>query len=347
MGAGCPGGSRDRTMKTILVTGGCGFIGSCFVRMLLSANGEDRVVNVDALTYAGNPANLGKWWGHERHVFEHASITDQVNMRRIFKEHGIDHVVHFAAETHVDRSITDASPFVTTNVLGTHVLLERCMDTGIKNVVIVSTDEVYGTLGPADPPFTEDSPLRPNNPYSASKAAGDMLARAYHRTHGLPCIVTRCSNDYGPHQFPEKFIPVAILRALQDKPVPVYGDGSAIRDWVHVEDHCRGLLAAMERGTPGETYNFGGGAGRTNLDVVKAILGHLGKPGTLVEFVPDRRGHDMRYAMNPGKATRDLGWRRELSFEAGLARTVDWYKDNVHGWVDDVITGRYREMHGP
>ena len=327
-------------MKTILVTGGCGFIGSCFVRTMLASAKEIDVIVADKLTYAGNLGNLAEFWSDPRFIFEKVNVADKVKVDAMFREHAIDAVVHFAAETHVDRSIKDATPFVMTNVLGTQVLLDACKDRGIDRFVQVSTDEVYGALNDGEPAFTEISCLKPTNPYSASKAAADVLVQAYHHTHGVPCIITRCSNDYGPFQFSEKFIPVTITRALDDEPIPVYGNGQNMRDWIFVEDHCNGLLQILERGTPGEIYNLGGGKPRRNIEVVKQILEILEKPESLIEFVEDRPGHDYRYAMNFHKVTRELGWTPATPFEEGLHATVHWYEDHP-AWIRDIKSGAY------
>nr|MDO8109492.1 dTDP-glucose 4,6-dehydratase [Candidatus Sigynarchaeota archaeon] len=327
-------------MKTIMVTGGCGFIGSCFIRLLLSDTNKYRVINVDRLTYAGNLANVEPYSLDDRLVFERADVADAKKIAAFFKKYTIDVVVHFAAETHVDRSIKDASPFIRTNVVGTQVLLDACRAHGVERFVQVSTDEVYGALDEGEPAFTEESPVKPTNPYAASKAASDLLVNAYHHTYGVPCIITRCSNDYGPYQFPEKFIPVVILNAMDTKQIPVYGTGQNIRDWIFVEDHCRGIRIAMENGRPGEVYNFGGNSLKKNIDVVKQILGILGKPETLITLVEDRPGHDFKYAMNFQKATKNLGWMPSRSFDDGLLTTVAWYREHA-GWIEAIKSGAY------
>ncbi|HME52374.1 MAG TPA: dTDP-glucose 4,6-dehydratase [Candidatus Lokiarchaeia archaeon] len=327
-------------MKTILVTGGCGFIGSCFVRKILSSTKAISVIVADKLTYAGNLGNLEQFWFDPRLSFKKVDITDKKKMDAIFRSREIDTVVHFAAETHVDRSIKDATPFIKTNVLGTQVLLDACKIRSIERFVQVSTDEVYGALNDDEPAFTEGSPLRPTNPYSASKAAADFLVQAYHHTHGMPCIITRCSNDYGPYQFPEKFIPVVISKALDDESIPVYGRGQNLRDWVHVEDHCNGILQAIEHGMPGEIYNFGGGGPRRNIEVVNMILDIMGKPESLITFVEDRPGHDYRYAMDFQKASKELGWAPAMTFEDGLRATIVWYQEHPE-WIESIKTKTY------
>jgi dTDP-glucose 4,6-dehydratase len=331
-------------MKTILVTGGCGFIGSCFVRTILASTKEINVVVADKLTYAGNLGNLEQFWLDPRLFFEKVDIADTKRMAVIFKSRDIDTVVHFAAETHVDRSIKDASPFVKTNVQGTQVLLDACKDRGIERFLHVSTDEVYGALKDDEPAFTEASCLRPTNPYSATKAAADVLVQAYHHTHGVPCIITRCSNDYGQYQFPEKFMPVVISRALDNEPIPVYGNGQNLRDWIFVEDHCNGILQALERGRPGEIYNFGGGGPRRNIDVVKMILAIMEKPESLITFVDDRPGHDYRYAMDFQKASAELGWVPATRFDEGLRATITWYQEHP-AWIQSIKTGAYLTAH--
>ncbi len=317
-----------------LVTGGAGFIGSNFVRALLEERQGCDVVNLDALTYAGHRESLADLDGHPRHHFIHGDICDVAVVKAATD--GVDTVFHLAAESHVDRSIVEDAPFIRTNVLGTATLLSAALAAGVRRFVQVSTDEVYGELpwrDPADgrrdaPRFTEDTPLAPRSPYSASKAAGDHLALAYHTTHGLDVVVTRCSNNYGPFQYPEKLIPLMITRALGDEPLPVYGDGLYVRDWIHVSDHCRGLLAAAERGRAGRVYNFGGDSERTNLSLVHEVLDILGKPRTLIEHVRDRPGHDRRYAIDAARAKAELGWSPAVSMHEGLRETVAWYLEN-------------------
>ncbi|TSC31422.1 dTDP-glucose 4,6-dehydratase [Corallococcus sp. Z5C101001] len=324
----------------VLVTGGCGFIGSNLVRFLLRERPDWKVVNLDLLTYAGNLENLAGLEDDARHVFVHGDVGDRACVDRVLREHAIDAVLHLAAESHVDRSIEGPAVFVTTNVLGTQHLLEACRARGVRRFVQVSTDEVYGSLGPSGA-FTERSPLQPSSPYSASKTGADLLALAYHHTYGMDVVVTRCSNNYGRYQFPEKLIPRMVVNALRDQPLPVYGDGQHVRDWLHVDDHCLGLLRALERGTAGEVYNLGGGAERRNLDLVKGILAELGKPESLLQFVTDRLGHDRRYAIDPTKSRRELGWAPTHSFEQGLSDTVRWYVEHPEWW-GRVLSREYR-----
>jgi dTDP-glucose 4,6-dehydratase len=347
---------EDR-QQTILVTGGAGFIGGNFVLDLMDAGGY-RVVNLDALTYAGNPDTLAPISENEDHVFVHGSIGDRELVDRLLAEHRPTAVVNFAAESHVDRSIDGPGAFIQTNVVETHDLLEaslvhwNTLEGGERDAfrfLHVSTDEVYGTLGPTGY-FTEESPYRPNSPYAASKAASDHLVRAYHHTYGLPTLTTNCSNNYGPYQFPEKLIPLMITNALSGKPLPVYGDGQQVRDWLYVKDHCRAILTVLDRGRIGEVYNVGGHNERTNLDVVRticALLDELAPDSAhaphegLIEFVTDRPGHDRRYAIDAGKIERDLGWTPEETFESGMEKTVRWYLDN-RGWCEGVLSGKYR-----
>lgn len=329
----------------LLVTGGCGFIGTNFIQHMLATHDDVTIVNLDKLTYAGNRRNLAEV--EERHLggryhFVHGDIGDGRLVPELMRRFSFDAVLNFAAESHVDRSIADPFPFVTTNVLGTQNLLEAARQAEIPRFVHISTDEVYGSLGP-DGQFTEDTPLAPNSPYSASKASSDLLARAYFHTHGMPVIITRCSNNYGPYQFPEKLIPLVWLKASRNEPIPVYGDGLNVRDWIHVLDHCRGVEAALFKGTPGAVYNFGGDAERTNLDVVRTILRLSGRDEKLITFVKDRPGHDRRYAMSFTRATHDLQWTPAFSFEDGMARTLDWYRNNA-AWLEEVQSGAYRRF---
>lgn len=329
----------------LLVTGGCGFIGTNFIQHMLAAHDDVTIVNLDKLTYAGNRRNLAEV--EEKHLggryhFVHGDIGDGQLVPELMRRFSFDAVLNFAAESHVDRSIADPFPFVTTNVLGTQNLLEAARQAEIPRFVHISTDEVYGSLGP-EGQFTEDTPLAPNSPYSASKASSDLLARAYFHTHGMPVIITRCSNNYGPYQFPEKLIPLVWLKASRNEPIPVYGDGLNVRDWIHVLDHCRGVEAALFKGIPGSVYNFGGDAERTNLDVVRTILRLSGRDEKLISFVKDRPGHDRRYAMSFTRATRDLQWTPAFSFEDGMTRTLDWYRNNA-AWLEEVQSGAYRRF---
>ena len=327
----------------ILVTGGAGFIGSNFVRYMMELHPDYRIVNLDKLTYAGNLENLKGIEANPRYQFVHGDICDATLVRSLFKQNEPDVVVHFAAESHVDRSIMGASEFVRTNVLGTSVLLESAKEFKLTKFVHISTDEVYGSLGP-EGRFTESTPLHPNSPYSASKASADLLVLAYHHTFGLPIVVTRCSNNYGPYQFPEKFIPLMIVNALNDKSLPVYGDGAHVRDWIHVLDHCAAIDTVLHTGRVGSVYNIGGSSERTNLEVAKLILRTLAKPDSLITFVKDRPGHDRRYAIDSSKIKEELSWHPRVSFEEGLVRTVSWYQQNT-GWWQRIITGEYKEYY--
>lgn len=329
-------------MSKILVTGGAGFIGSNFVRMML-AETDHQIVNLDLLTYAGNLENLTDCEKHANYTFVRGDIADPKAMAEVFSQHKPDIVVHFAAESHVDRSVLDATAFVQTNVIGTQVLLDQSRHNGVQRFVHVSTDEVYGSLG-AWGYFTEETPIQSNSPYSSSKAGSDLLVRAAVHTHDMDCVITRCSNNYGPYQFPEKLIPLMIANAHEDKPLPIYGDGKNVRDWIHVLDHCRGIKRAMEDGLKGEVYNFGGDAERENLFVVKEILSLVGKGEDLITYVKDRPGHDRRYAMDSSKARAQLGWTPTYTFEAGLKQTVDWYLENKPWW-ERVRSGAYQEYY--
>jgi dTDP-glucose 4,6-dehydratase len=327
----------------ILVTGGAGFIGSNFVHHMLAAHQDLRIVNLDKLTYAGNLENLRAVEKESRYLFVHGDICDAGLVRSLLSEQKIDAIVNFAAESHVDRSILGASEFVRTNVMGTTVLLEASKEHPLVKFVHVSTDEVYGSLGP-EGRFTEASPLHPNSPYAASKASADMLALSYQHTFGLPVVITRCSNNYGPYQFPEKLIPLMIANALDDKPLPVYGDGENVRDWIHVADHCSAIDAVLQKGMVGRVYNIGGNSERKNIDVVKIVLQTLGKPETLITYVKDRPGHDRRYAIDGAKIERELGWRPSVAFETGIARTIAWYRENT-SWWQRIISGEYKEYY--
>lgn len=347
----------------VLVTGGAGFIGSNFVLGMLAGSQARTVINLDKLTYAGNLANLAVVQGDHRHVFVHGDIGDRDLVRGLLETHRPRAIVHFAAESHVDRSIHGPAEFVQTNVVGTFALLEevRAYWAALPEnaqrefrFLHVSTDEVYGTLEHNDPPFTETTPYSPNSPYSASKAASDHMVRAYHHTYGLPTLTTNCSNNYGPYQFPEKLIPLCIHHALSGKPLPIYGDGRQVRDWLYVSDHCRAIDRVLESGRVGETYNIGGWSEKTNLDVVGTLCAILDqkKPRAdgvsyagQITFVKDRPGHDRRYAIDARKIEHELGWRPQETFESGLRKTVDWYLGHRH-WVDDVTSGAYRQWVG-
>jgi dTDP-glucose 4,6-dehydratase len=323
----------------VLVTGGSGFIGSNLVRLLLAERPGWRVVNLDKLTYAGNPENLADLEGDPRYRFVRGDVCNGELVADLIRTERIDAVMHLAAESHVDRSILSPSVFIETNVRGTQVLLEAARELGVSRFLHVSTDEVYGSLGPTGL-FTEETPLAPTSPYSASKASSDLLALAYAHTFQVPVVVTRCSNNYGPYQFPEKLIPLMIANALRDLPLPVYGDGMNVRDWIHVEDHCRGLLAALERGRPGRVYNLGAASERPNLRIVEQILDLLEKPRALVRFVKDRPGHDRRYAIDASRAAEELGWAPRRKFEEALGETVRWYVAN-RAWWERVASGEY------
>lgn len=327
----------------VLVTGGCGFIGSNLVRLLLAERPGWRVVNLDKLTYAGNAENLAGLQDQPRYRFVRGDICNGELLAELFRSERIDAVMHLAAESHVDRSILAPSVFIDTNVRGTQVLLEAARELGVKRFLHVSTDEVYGSLGPTGL-FTEQTPIAPSSPYSASKASSDLLALAYAHTFQLPVVVTRCSNNYGPYQFPEKLIPLMIANALRDRPLPVYGDGMNVRDWIHVEDHCRGLLAALEQGKPGEVYNLGASSERHNIHIVKQVLRLLQKPESLIQYVKDRPGHDRRYAIDSSKAQRELGWAPRKKFEEALGETVDWYVAN-RPWWERVLSGEYLKYY--
>jgi len=325
----------------VLVTGGCGFIGANVVKLLLRERPDWTVVTLDKLTYAGNLENLAEVEGDPRHVFIKGDVGNRELLDHLLRTHPIDAVMHLAAESHVDRSILGPEAFIQANVLGTQVLLEACVKARVKRFLMVSTDEVYGSLGP-EGAFTESSPLKPSSPYSASKASADLVSLAWHTTFGLDVVVTRCSNNYGPYQFPEKLIPLMVVNALKDKPLPVYGDGGNVRDWLHVGDHCQALLRVLESGRAGEVYNIGGGAERRNLEIVRGILSLLGKPESLIAFVKDRPGHDRRYAIDASKLRTELGWSPSHSFEKGLAETVQWYVDHP-SWWERVMSGAYRQ----
>ncbi len=326
-----------------LVTGGAGFIGSAFVRMLLGQRGEAGVVNLDKLTYAGNLENLTPVSGNPSYQFVHGDICDAPLVNAVVEEKRPDIIVNFAAESHVDRSILSPEPVFETNLRGTLTLLEAARRHRVPRFLQVSTDEVYGSI---EPPHEADEnyPLRASSPYSASKAGSDLLALSYFVTYGLPVTVTRASNNYGPYQFPEKLIPLMISNAIEDKPLPIYGDGMQIRDWLYVDDHCRAILAAIERGRPGEIYNIGGSRALPNVDVVRKILAALGKPESLMQTVKDRPGHDRRYALSSEKLTRETGWQAKMPFEEGLRATIDWYRSQPE-WVAHVKSGEYQNYY--
>ncbi len=347
-------------MTSILVTGGCGFIGSNFVRMLLAAKKPRRIVNLDKLTYAGNPENLHDMAGDERYRFVRGDIGDAALVEKLFVEEKIDAVVHFAAESHVDRSISGPAEFIQTNIVGTFTLLEAARrqwgarsDSTTCRFLHVSTDEVYGSLGD-DGLFTEETPYDPRSPYSASKAASDHLVSSYFHTYGLPVVITNCSNNYGPWQFPEKLIPLVINNALQGKTLPVYGDGRNVRDWLYVADHCRAIGQVLEEGRPGETYNIGGNNEMRNIDVVQTICDILddrigllpdGQPRrSLIRFVTDRAGHDRRYAIDATKIKEELGWEPSLGFAEGIRQTIDWYLEH-RDWCEHIVNGSYRQYY--
>jgi dTDP-glucose 4,6-dehydratase len=330
-----------RDIRTILVTGGCGFIGSNFVRYMLR-NSDYKVINVDKLTYAGNLDNLTDISGQPTYEFVKGDIADKTLIDGLASK-GIDAIINFAAESHVDRSIEDSRVFIETNVLGTQVLLEASRNYGISRFIQISTDEAYGSLGPKGA-FTETSPLAPNSPYSASKTAADLLVRAYHKTYGLPCIITRCSNNYGPYQFPEKLIPLMISNALEGEPLPVYGDGMNVRDWIYVEDHCRAIDLIMREGREGEVYNIGANNEVPNIEIVQIILKQLGKPESLIKFVEDRPGHDRRYAIDSTKLRNELGWNTTYSFGEALDLTIRWYLEN-QAWWKQIKSGEYLKYY--
>lgn len=332
--------------ETVLITGGAGFIGSNFVYHMLKEHPDDKIVCVDCLTYAGNMSTLAEAMKNERFVFYKTNICDRAGIYKIFETEHPDIVVNFAAESHVDRSIETPEIFLQTNILGTQVMMDACRKYGIGRYHQVSTDEVYGDL-PLDRPdlfFTENTPIRTSSPYSASKASADLLVQAYHRTFGLPVTISRCSNNYGPYHFPEKLIPLTIANCLNDKPLPVYGEGLNVRDWLYVEDHCRAIDLIIHRGRKGEVYNVGGHNEMRNIDIVKLICNYLGKPYSLIKHVADRKGHDMRYAIDPTKIHDELGWLPETKFADGIKKTIDWYLDNREWW-ETIVSGEYRNYY--
>lgn len=348
-------------MKTILVTGGAGFIGSNFIKIMLDRYPDYIIINIDALTYAGNLENLKDVVDNQNYIFIRADIRDRVKIDKIFTTYDIDNVVNFAAESHVDRSIVEPELFLTTNIMGTQVLLDiakkywkvnpedkycREYKPGVK-FLQVSTDEVYGALGKTGM-FVETMPLLPNSPYSASKASADMIVRAYNETFGIPINITRCSNNYGAYQFPEKLIPLMINNCLNDKQLPIYGDGMQIRDWLHVSDHCSAIDTVLHKGEDGEVYNIGGNNEKANIEIVKLIMKTIGKPKTLIKYVKDRPGHDRRYAIDNTKISTELGWKPQYTFEQGMKETIEWYLNNTE-WIENIIsedyTGYYEKMY--
>ncbi|TBX40714.1 dTDP-glucose 4,6-dehydratase [Bacillus thuringiensis] len=325
----------------VLVTGGAGFIGSNFIRYMVKKYPEYNIVNLDSLTYAGNLENLKDIEESSSYKFVKGDIADRQFINQLFEEEKFDYVLNFAAESHVDRSITNPDIFIQTNIQGTQVLLDAAKNAEVKKYLQVSTDEVYGTLGETGY-FTEETPLASNSPYSSSKAGADLLVRAYHETFGLPVNITRCSNNYGPFHFPEKLIPLMIINALNDKQLPVYGDGLNVRDWLHVEDHCQAIDLVLHKGKNGEVYNVGGNNERTNIEIVKTILKALGKPESLIKYVTDRPGHDRRYAIDATKLREELGWSPKYNFDTGIEQTIKWYLEN-QDWWKNIISGEYQE----
>ena len=330
-------------MPVILVTGGAGFIGSNFIRYMLKKYNDVKIINLDKLTYAGNLENLKDVENNPNYIFVKGDITNAELVEFVVQNYSVDVIINFAAESHVDRSILGPSAFVKTNVIGTQVLLDVARKFDLELFIQISTDEVYGSLGP-EGKFTEQTPLLPNSPYAASKASADLICRAYFKTYKLPVIITRCSNNFGPYQFPEKLIPLMIINAINDKPLPVYGDGGNVRDWIYVVDHCRAIDLVLQKGKPGEIYNIGGGNERKNIDVVNLILEKLGKPKNLIKFVKDRPAHDRRYAMDWSKIKRELGWEPEFEFENALDETIKWYLENQEWWKR-VISGEYQKYY--
>lgn len=338
--------SEEKSTMKIIVTGGAGFIGGNFVHYMLDRHPEDEIICVDCLTYAGNMETLASVMDNPKFQFEKLDITDREEIYGLFEREHPDIVVNFAAESHVDRSIENPEVFLKTNILGTQVLLDACRKYGIKRYHQVSTDEVYGDL-PLDRPdlfFTEETPIHTSSPYSASKASADLLVQAYGRTYKLPISISRCSNNYGPYHFPEKLIPLMIANALNDKPLPVYGEGINVRDWLYVEDHCAAIDLIIRNGKEGEVYNVGGHNEMRNIDIVKLIVKHLGKSEDLITFVTDRAGHDMRYAIDPTKIHQDLGWLPQTKFEDGIKKTIDWYLNNREWW-ENIISGEYQQYY--
>lgn len=331
-------------IKNILVTGGAGFIGSNFVRMVLDEHTDFNVINLDKLTYAGNLENLADHIDNDQHNFVKGCICDVSTVEKVIDDYDIDAIVNFAAESHVDRSLVDPGVFIDTNITGTLTLLKAGLDKGVKKFLQVSTDEVYGSLGPDDEKFTEETPLSPNSPYSASKASADHLVRAFGESWGLKYNITRCSNNYGEYQFPEKMIPLMINNVRAEKELPVYGDGMNIRDWLYVYDHCTAIWKVLTEAKPGEVFNIGGNNEKSNLKVVELILDRLGKNKSLIKFVKDRPGHDRRYAIDSSKMKNKLGWEPSITFEEGIAKTIDWYIENEE-WLNNVVSGDYQSYY--
>ena len=332
-----------KIMRKLFVTGGAGFIGSAFIRIVLDELSDVQIINFDALTYAGNPDNL-EGLDHDRHKFIRGDITNRGEVLNALDE-GTDAIVNFAAESHVDRSIHSADEFLKTNIIGTQVLLDAARAKGVRRFLQISTDEVMGSLPEDDNAFfAESSPLEPNSPYAASKAAAEHVVRAARHTFGLDTVITRCGNNYGPRQFPEKLIPLMIANALNDEPLPVYGDGKNVRDWIYVEDHCRAILLVLEKGRSGGIYNIGARNERKNLEVVQSILDALGKPRSLIKFVKDRPGHDRRYAIDATLVETELGWMPQETWSSGLEKTINWYRENQE-WIDRIRNGAYREYY--
>ena len=329
--------------KTILVTGGAGFIGLNFVKMILDNEPNVKVINLDLLTYAGNLSSLSDYMDNPNHIFVHGDICNKELVSRLIQEHNVEGIINFAAESHVDRSIENPNIFVETNVLGTQNLLNCAKEFKIKRYMQISTDEVYGSLGEIGM-FTEETNIQPNSPYSASKASSDHLVRAYHHTFGMDTVITRCSNNYGPYQFPEKMIPLCINNIRNNKSIPVYGDGLQIRDWLYVYDHCSAIWTVYNQGKSGEVYNVGGCNEKTNLELVKTLLSILDKPDSLITFVKDRPGHDRRYAIDASKMMNCFNWKPSVTFEEGIEKTVKWYLDN-QDWMDDVTSGNYQNYY--
>jgi dTDP-glucose 4,6-dehydratase len=331
-------------MDTWLVTGGLGFIGSNFIQYILKKLTDVQIVNLDVMTYAGNPENLKDYETNPRYHFVKGNICNYDLVDFLIKKYNITNLLHFAAESHVDRSISNPDIFIETNVKGTLTLLNAAKNNKLKRYLQVSTDEVYGSLDFTDPAFTEKNPITPRSPYSASKASADMLVQAYYHTFHLPVVITRCSNNYGPYQFPEKLIPLMIRNIQLDKKLPVYGDGKNIRDWIYVEDHCEGILRTLQQGKEGEVYNFGGNAEKTNLEIIGTLLKRLNKGEELITYVKDRPGHDLRYAMDFSKAKSELNWSPKYTFKDGMEKTVQWYLDNTK-WIENITSGAYMEYY--